>query len=337
MTVHSIKSIALYGARELIADLHGDPWRVAHQAGLPAEALEQLELLLPAEKALRFLTLAAAATGREDFGLLLAQRQSMGVLGVLLDVVSGAATVGEWLERMSRYFYLVSTAALVHLEPHALGMTLHYEVIIGDGADDQQLVQLGLALLVRKLRSVIDPHWMPERVMFRCREPQSMASFTKMFGQGLLFNQERNGLLLSHSVLAWPLHEEPRPSALALTEFMRENHRRRRKSMALATDDSVRKLLAHNGAPLSAVARDQLHSERTLQRKLAQAGTSFKAIKGQAKLELACKCLGQSDMKLTQIAELLGFSSLSAFSRFFRAAQGCTAKDYRSAQRAREH
>lgn len=336
MTLHSIKSIALYGARELIVDLQGNPWQVAHLAGLPPEALEQLELVLPGERVVAFLQLAAQETRHEDFGVLLAQRQSMGVLGVLLDVVSGAATIGEWLERVSRYFYLVSTGALVHLEQHALGVTVHYEVIVGDSAADTQMVHLGLALLARKIRSVIDPHWMPERVMLRCREPQHLASYTRVFGQGVLFNQERNGILLSHSVLAWPLRDERPASTIALSEFIRENHQRRRKSASLATEDSVRKLLAKNGAPLPAVARDQLHSERTLQRRLAQSGTSFKAIKEQAKLDLACKCLLQSDMKLTQIAEQLGFSSLSAFSRFFRNAKGCTAKDYRATQAQRD-
>ncbi|MDR6917300.1 AraC-like DNA-binding protein [Pseudomonas sp. 3296] len=40
------------------------------------------------------------------------------------------------------------------------------------------------------------------------------------------------------------------------------------------------------------------------------------AIKLQTKLDLARKYLSQTDLKLSQIAEVLGFSSLSAFSRF---------------------
>lgn len=322
MTTHSIRSIVLYGARELIADLHGDPWRIAHAAAIPVQALEQLEILLPARSVVQFLDLAARETGREDFGLLLAQRQSMGMLGgVLFDLVSEATSLGDWLERLSRYFHLLSSGAVVQLEQHELGVTLQYEITAAGELDDTQVLHLGLALITRKLRSALYPQWSPERVMFRCREPHSRASYVRMFGQNVFFNQECNGLLISRQVLEQPLSAEQPSSRPALLGYLRENQQRRNKSPVLATEDSVRKLLASNGAPLEAVALNQLQSRRTLQRKLACSGTTFQAIKTQTKLDLACKYLRQTDLKLSQIAEALGFSSLSAFSRFFHTAK----------------
>lgn len=331
MNSHSIRSLCLYGARELIADLHGDPWRVAHAAAIAPEALDQLDTLLPAQRVVHFLDSAAKETAREDFGLLLAQRQSMGVLGGgLLDLVSQASTVGDWLERLAQYFYLQSTGAVVHLEQHELGLTAHYEIIAAGNLDDTQAVHLGLALVARKLRSVLGPQWSPERVMFRCREPRNRAAYVRVFGQNVFFNQECNALLLGRPALAHPLSEERPSSPLALAALMRENQQRRSKSPVLATEGSVLKLLAGNGAPLDEIAREQLQSRRTLQRRLASHGTTFQAIKAQAKLDLACKCLRQTDLKLSQIAEMLGFSSLSAFSRFFHNAKGCAPRDYRA-------
>ncbi|NWL22416.1 AraC family transcriptional regulator [Pseudomonas umsongensis] len=331
MDTHLIRSMCLYGARELIADLHGDPWRVAHGASIASQSLDQLDALLPVPKVVHFLELAARETGREDFGLLLAQKQGMGVLGTaLLDLVSEAITVGDWLERLSRYFHVLMSGALVHLEQHDLGMTVHYEVTATAGIDETQSVHLGLALLARKLRSVLYPQWSPERVMLRCREPHSRASYTRMFGQNVFFNQECNGMLLSHHVLAQPLNEKQPSSRPALLDYLRENQQRRNRSPASATEDSVRKLLSSSGAPVDAVALDQLQSRRTLQRRLAGSGTTFQAIKQQAKLDLARKYLSQTDLKLSQIAEVLGFSSLSAFSRFFHKAQGCAPKTYRA-------
>ncbi|MDB6145606.1 MAG: AraC family transcriptional regulator [Pseudomonas sp.] len=331
MTTHSVRSIGLYGARELIADLHGDPWQVAHAAAIPVQALELLDILLPVSKVVHFLDLAARETGRQDFGLLLAQKQGMGVLGgTLLDLVSEATTLGEWLQRLSRYLHLLSTGALVHLEQHELGLTVHYEITAAGGVDDTQTVHLGLALLTRKLRSALYPQWSPERVMLRCREPSSRASYVRVFGQNVFFNQECNGLLISKQALNHPLNEEQLSSRPVLIGYLRENQQRRNKSPALATEDSVRKLLASNGAPLDQVALNQLQSRRTLQRRLANSGTTFQVIKQQTKLELACKYLRQTDLKLSQIAEALGFSSLSAFSRFFHNAKGCAPKVYRA-------
>lgn len=325
---HSIKSLAFYGARELLADLHADPWQIARMAGLPLEALDQVDLLLPADLLLRFLQVAAEQTGRDDFGLLLAQRQSMGVVGVLQDVLNSAGSLREWLQQLSQYFFLVTTAATVQLEEHALGMMVYYECTT-TGEDDSQAELLGMGLLARKLRSAIDPHWSSERVTFRFRAPRRRALYRQVFGQHLLFNQERTGLLLSWRALEQPLPSAQAPSLNLAVEFMRQSLQRHSKDSVLMTEDAVRKLLGHNAASLEAVACEQLKSRRTLQRKLAGSGTSFQAIKTQARLDLACKYLRQSDMRLSQIAELLGFSSLSAFSRFFANAMGCAPGHYR--------
>lgn len=331
----SLRSIALYGARELIADLGGDPWGIAHAAGLPPEALDRLDLVIPVHNFVLFLDLAARQTGREDFGLLLAERQSMGILGgALLDLVSDAKTIGEWLERLSRYFYLLTDGALISLEPHELGLTLIYEITAAGDADDAQACQVGLALVVRKLRSVLSPHWTPERVLLRGREPRKRGPLQRLFGQNLFFNQECNALLISHRALAQPLRDERPSTRPDLLEFMRDNQQRRSRSPRLNTADTVHKLLASNGARLDAVAAEQLQSQRTLQRHLAKSGTSFQAIKIEVKLDLACKYLRQTDLKLSQIAEALGFSSLSAFSRFFRNAKGCAPRDYRKDAKA---
>ncbi|EJN26978.1 DNA-binding domain-containing protein, AraC-type [Pseudomonas sp. GM78] len=228
------------------------------------------------------------------------------------------------------FFHVLMSSALVHLEQHELGLTVHYEVTAAAEIDETQSVHLGLALLARNLRNDLYPQWSPERVMLLCREPRSRVSYTRVFSQNVFFNQECNGMLLSHQVLAHPLNEKQRFSRPALLDYLRENQQRRNRSPASATEDSVRKLLASSGAPLEAVALNQLQSRRTLQRRLAGSGTTFQAIKQQTKLDLARKYLSQTDLKLSQISEVLGFSSLSAFSRFFHKAQGCAPKAYRA-------
>lgn len=57
--------------------------------------------------------------------------------------------------------------------------------------------------------------------------------------------------------------------------------------------------------------------ERTLQRKLFQEGTSFQTILNEVRIELAKKYLEQ-DLRLVDIAYLLGFESQSAFNKFFK-------------------
>ncbi|MCY1013835.1 helix-turn-helix transcriptional regulator [Nannocystis pusilla] len=70
-------------------------------------------------------------------------------------------------------------------------------------------------------------------------------------------------------------------------------------------------------------------SERTMQRRLRQAGTSFRDVVDDVRREAALAQLGRRDATVTDIAFMLGFSDLSAFSRAFRRWTGASPSEYR--------
>jgi AraC-like DNA-binding protein len=70
-------------------------------------------------------------------------------------------------------------------------------------------------------------------------------------------------------------------------------------------------------------------SERTLQRRLAEEGTSFQRLLDDTRRELAQHYLGQSNISLTDITYLLGFSDQSSFFRAARRWFGNSPRDYR--------
>lgn len=72
-------------------------------------------------------------------------------------------------------------------------------------------------------------------------------------------------------------------------------------------------------------------SERSLQRKLGELGTTFVAELNQARVRVAKQLLRDSDAKLTQIAHDVGCASLASFSALFRRATGRTPSAWRTA------
>jgi AraC-like DNA-binding protein len=75
-------------------------------------------------------------------------------------------------------------------------------------------------------------------------------------------------------------------------------------------------------------------SERTLQRRLQDAGTTFQAELGTARLEEAKRRMAVSDAPLTAIALDLGFPSLQHFSAVFRKATGQSPSAWRKTNAA---
>jgi AraC-like DNA-binding protein len=79
------------------------------------------------------------------------------------------------------------------------------------------------------------------------------------------------------------------------------------------------------------VAKRLAMSERTLQRRLAEAGTSYVDLLSEVRSDLAKDYLKSSRTSLTEIAWLLGFSEQSAFSRAFKRWTGSSPAQYRKA------
>lgn len=94
--------------------------------------------------------------------------------------------------------------------------------------------------------------------------------------------------------------------------------------------------LRGNAAPSqSAVARRLAMSERMLQRRLRDAGTSFVEVLGEVRRELAHAYLSEG-MGSGEVAFLLGYSEQSAFHRAFRRWSGQTPEAFRQEARRRE-
>jgi AraC-like DNA-binding protein len=88
-----------------------------------------------------------------------------------------------------------------------------------------------------------------------------------------------------------------------------------------------------SGISLARTARALGVSSRTLQRRLAESGTTFAAEVAAARLRAAERLLIDSDAPLTSIALDVGFSSLQHFSAMFRRHAGASPSSWRRRRR----
>ena len=82
------------------------------------------------------------------------------------------------------------------------------------------------------------------------------------------------------------------------------------------------------------VARRLGIDRRTIHRHLAKEGETFSSLMDSVRTELVTRYVENRDRPLVTIAELLGFSALSAFSRWFHSRFGCTVSQWRAEQSA---
>jgi AraC-like DNA-binding protein len=77
------------------------------------------------------------------------------------------------------------------------------------------------------------------------------------------------------------------------------------------------------------IARDMAMSERTLYRRLAEEGLTFRDVLTEAQSSLAQELLRDSDSSIAEIAFLTGFSEQSTFSRAFKRWVGLAPAQFR--------
>lgn len=97
--------------------------------------------------------------------------------------------------------------------------------------------------------------------------------------------------------------------------------------------DSVKAVLKRrlaSGRPdISAVARDLGTSERTLQRRITEEGSTFRSLIQAARRELGHKLLSGDGTDIAEVACLLGFQDVTSFYRAFRSWEGITPQAWR--------
>lgn len=153
-----------------------------------------------------FFEAAADRSGREDFGLLLAARQDLSVLGPVWEAMRSAGTVLDALQVLSHFFVVHTNGAIVGLQRLAEGAAvLTYAIRADVTARDRQTIELGFALVCQELRRHCGAAWVPVAVQLAHAAPRRLASHRRCFGRNLSFAQERNAVWLDRACLQTPI------------------------------------------------------------------------------------------------------------------------------------
>ena len=319
----------MVGAPDLITGLGGDAAALAHGAGIDDAAFEDPDFPVPTGSVVSFLETAATQCRCETFGLQLAQRQDMSLLGPLWTLMQSATTVGEMLDDLARYFMLHTTGALIAVEPNKSCLIWNYSLATDTGVNDRQTMELGIAILTQELRRA-SPQWMPKQVFFRHSPPTDLCLHRKLLGAHVSFNADRNAIFIDKKILATPLGSGDAQTHEVLASRFGAQRKQLPALLRTQTETVIRSLLPVTACDIAVVAKVLNISIRSLQRHLTDQSTSFSAMLDAVRADLALKYLRQSELPIADIAEILGFSETSVLTRAFSRWYGYTPRSARN-------
>lgn len=318
MSGHYVRSAILVGSIGLLEERGGNAYDVASTVGLDARALTDPDLPVRVRQVFDFYEYAAATYRCRDFGLLMANRSNMAVLGPLWILLRQARTIEQMLEDLVNQFDLYTQDVDMSLVPQKGGQLLTWTAGSGAGNQDVQLAEYSLAVTCTDLRIHAPSSWEPSRVLFRHTKPRDLRTHHRIFGPNIAFNQEFNGIFLERRVLDTPLRSAGSRTRTLLARILRSEEGPSDAGLFERVDAVTRVMLPYAPCSLVDVSHAMGMAPRTLQFHLQSLGTSFKGIKDRVRADLALKYLRDSSLDVSEIAGILGYSETSAFSRSFR-------------------
>lgn len=324
----TLRAAALTGLGALCRTYKIDAARLLREAGLPSNAESEPDRRLSVSAANQVFELAAMASGQEDFGLRLAELRGLSNLGPIGLIARDEPTVGEAFAVIEAYLPLHNDALSITRQRFGEIIVLRSEIL--EAGNRTQAISMALAVQVRILRQLAGPSWSPEEVCLSRPQPADLSRFRQILGPRLRFNAEFDGIVIRADLFARPnpmAEAAFRPYASQLLGNLApgagETMTARVGRVLALTLPSGRSTAAH-------VAMHLGTSRRTLTRALEAEGTRFLELLDQAREAVAQRHLAGQARSLTQIADLLGFSSPAAFTTWFRRRFAVTPSEWRS-------
>lgn len=308
------RSAGLTGYADLARSLGLDPLRLVAEQGLPPGCVANPDLWIPAFAIGRLFERSAQVAQVTDFGLRLAETRRLSNLGAVGLVLREQPTLRKALETMISYSWAQNEALTLKLE------VLGDAAILREGTASiagRQSDEMALGVLTLTIRRLVGPAWRPREVHLTHSRPADVTAHRRVFGVMPLFDGEFDGLVIDD--LDTPIAGADPAAAATALRYLDLDARRGREDPAAAVRDLILALLPTGTCTIERVSARLGVSRRTLCRRLAEAGApSFTDLLNEARVGLARRYLAAGRHSLTEIAERLGYSSLSAFSRWRR-------------------
>ncbi|SMF98366.1 Transcriptional regulator, AraC family [Burkholderia singularis] len=243
-------------------------------------------------------------------------------LGLLGYIALPSQTVGDAFENISELFPHHQQRSLLRIVRQREFSRIEYRIYDSGIIARRQDAELSLGMFFNILRHALGSQWRPQAIHFEHARPESWLEHERCFGAPAHFSQLCNAIVLDSREL-----ETPMPRAdVHLLALMRHNlaglglanaQKAQTASLVERVSAVIRSRIADGEPTLDDIAQTLNIPSRTLQRRLRTHGYTYQEILLEVRREVALGYLCDPDIPITELAFLLGYSEISAFSRAF--------------------
>jgi len=262
-------------------------------------------------------------------GFHLSQSCELRAVGLYYYALASSDSVRDVFERGTRYSSLINEGVVQSLvDGRYLGVRTTFSGV--SRYDDRHQVEFWTATVVRMIREFSGVRVIPHRVCFAHPRKRAVRELTNFFGCEVEFSADVDEILFPKNAGALPVvNADPYLNRvlLGICEEVLARGTASQGSVRTRVENEIATLLPHGKARAAYIATRLGMSQRSLARHLSDQGTRFSELLNTIRRDLATRYLKDESLSISQIAWLLGFQDLGAFSHAYKRWFGTAPRD----------
>lgn len=331
-----VRAAALTGYFDAARGLGIDVVPLLRKAGLTRSMISNPEQMLPANLVIGLLEETARVSGCITFGLRMAEQRRLSDIGMVSLLIVHQPTLREAIGIVAEYRNRINSTLTLQLEDHGDVAFLREHIALNRPLVIRQVSDLALGVLYKVCRSIMLESWRPQCVCFSYERPTTdRAVFERLFDCPLHFGSDFDGIVIARDDLDRPLPGADVALARHARNLVSAVMDPGQRSVTEEVEQAIRLLMPSGRATIGEVAHSLDTNIRTLQRRLEEEQISFSELLDRVRVQQVGQHFSNRQLRLTDVAHLLGYSGLASFSAWYRARFAMTPSEGRRQLRER--
>lgn len=316
-----VRAAALTGYFEVAAQLRLEVKPLLRNAGLSRTMVNNPEQMLPARSVIALLEESARVSGCETFGLRMADLRKLSDIGLLSLLIVHQPTLRDAIGIVAEYRNRINSTLTLQLEEQGDVGFLREHIALNEPLMVRQVSDVALGVLYKMCRSIMADSWRPQCVCLSYERPSAAdrSLYERLFDCSLQFGSDFDGIVIERRDLDRTLPRADSALADHARELVNAVMSPSQRSVSEEVEQSIRLLMPMGRATIGEVAHSLDSNVRTLQRRLEQENRSFSELLDRVRIQQVRQHFANKQLRLTDVAQLLGYSELASFSAWYRA------------------
>ncbi len=289
---------------------------LAQALSINPDTFNHLHERISLDRFCRLLDLLATTTRDDCFGLKYGQFYRIGGSGPFGYGLASAPSFKDALRFLAKYLVTIADLDILNLYADERRVVIQWSVspLV---MNPDQFYDFAASIIMRQLDGVAGSVIRPVHANFIRPAPRDKALHFKHFSNRISFDAKCNEVELPGSLLGGTNTDGDEVLFEVMSQQCEEiaSLFKTGKSIITRVKDDVARHLAKGDTSIRSVAGRLALSERTLQRRLTEAGGTFNALSVETRSELSLRLLTETDLPLAEISHRLGYSAPSAYTR----------------------